>query len=116
MSSHSIALRSSTDMVESVGDSKRTSSRLECLKYGGGLSKFQFPAQMKSMFWLDKPLQKKGYQVLHENPHIYLVHDFITDSEIDHIDNIVTQHSETFLGKRARSYTESNDGEKLISR
>ena len=81
-----------------------------------GLSKFALPTQMKVLFWRKQPFRKKGFEVVHVDPHVYLIHDFVTEAEIDHIDLLVSQHSKQLTGKRGRSYTESTHGEKLISR
>lgn len=71
---------------------------------------------MEVLFWRKQPYRKKGFEVVNVDPHVYLVHDFVTEAEIMHIDLLVSQHSKQLTGKRGRSYTESTHGEKLISR
>jgi prolyl 4-hydroxylase len=85
---------------------------------------FHLPHRIKCLFfdksYYEKYLQpgnsafsltSKHLQLVHENPNIYLINNFLLDSEIQSLDNFISENAKDFQ----QSFTEDNAQDKIYS-
>ena len=58
----------------------------------------------------ETPVTSKKLVRIHENPSVYMVHDFLTEAELDYLDRTVTLHEDCFTA----SFIEDDQGERQI--
>jgi hypothetical protein len=71
------------------------------------------PQRMQSLFYGDPDVLvlPKKFEVLHRNPNIYLVRDFLTASEIAYFDKVCTVHAKAFKA----SFTQDDHNKEVVS-
>lgn len=81
----------------------RRSTRTPALK--------DIPHRHKELFHAEKPALGKKLELIHKNPNVYLVRNFLNESEIALMDKICTFKK----GKFNSSFVENDDNEEVIS-
>jgi hypothetical protein len=71
------------------------------------------PQRMQSLFYGDPDVLvlPKKFEVLHRNPNVYLVRDFLTASEIAYFDKVCTVHAKAFKA----SFTQDEHNKEVVS-
>jgi len=74
----------------------------------------EIPYRIKTLFHNadgSKPVLPRQLELIHENPNIYFVRDFLTENEIEYFDRMCTQQGKSFK----HSFTENDLQQEVIS-
>lgn len=74
--------------------------------------KRKLPHRLQSLFYSSNPPATKKLELVHSNPHIYIIDNFLSDGEIDYFDQIITDNESKFC----KSYTEDGSRNRVISK
>ena len=91
--------------VDSATSSSRKSTRR--------VAPVPVPHRIQNLFHHDKdnePIIHRKLQRIHVNPSVYMVNDFLSESDLEYFDKNITQHEDHFLA----SFIEDEHGEKQI--
>jgi hypothetical protein len=77
------------------------------------VSQVQVPIRIQTLFHNvhGTPYIPKKLELIHTNPNIFFIPNFLKENDIKHLDNILTQHSTKFRN----SFTENDNNEEIIS-
>jgi prolyl 4-hydroxylase len=81
------------------------------------LPKYHLPVRVKNLFYDEhffegnQSNEPKNMMLIHENPNIYLINNFLSSNELNNIDSLITDNMTSFQ----KSFTEDDDNDRIYS-